>query len=156
MASRPGRSRGRTGPPVGSLRTGVVIGQAKRGVSLDLGGVDVVLERVRYGAASWIDDATYGTPLTVEVVEGRMGAVGPAVSRVGVERALRQPRSIAGTLGRSGGAWALVPSDGAAALPALVIDRLHLDDLDGRSGTWSVGAVHRGVRLVLPPEASLA
>lgn len=150
MAGRRGGGRPR-GPKVGSILTGMVVSQAKRGVLVELGAAEVLLPRARYGtAADQIEAAGYGDALTVEVVADA-GPAGTGLSRVGIERSLRQPRPIVGRLERAGSGLALVPSDGSSTIPVVVLDVREPDALVGTEGTWSVGAPYRDLRFVVPP-----
>ncbi|CAN5429183.1 hypothetical protein BH10ACT1_BH10ACT1_16340 [soil metagenome] len=149
-SSPPGGGRRRGGPTVGAVVTGTIVGQAKRGVLVELGAVEVLLPRSRYGAASdRIEEAGYGDALTVEVVAEPGQPGGTGLSRVGIERSLRQPRAIAGTIRRQGLGFELVPADGAAAFAVVLLDRFAAEELVGRPGDWLVGAPHRDVRFVL-------
>lgn len=148
MAARRGSGRPR-GPAVGSILTGMIVGQAKKGVMVELGSVEVLLPRSRYGAASdRIEEAGFGDALTVEVVADA-GPGGIGLTRIGIERSLRQPRPIPGALRRQGRGLALVPDDGTGAFAVVVLDRADPDSLTGAVRTWLVGAAHRGVRFVL-------
>lgn len=153
MSGPGGRSaRGRRpgGPKVGSILTGTVVGQAKRGVMVELGSTEVLLPRARYGAgADRLEGAGYGDAVTVEVVADPSSPGGSGLSRVGIERSLRQPRPIEGTLRRKGLAFELIPADGSAGFDVVLLDRFQAEGLVGRVATWSVGAPHRGVRFVL-------
>jgi len=130
----------------------MVVGEAKKGVLVELGSIELLLPRPRYGAAAdQIEAAGYGAALTVEVVAASDGS-GVALTRVPIERSLRQPRAVDGTLQRSGTGFLLVPSDGSPSFAALVLDRLAPDDLVGTERRWLVGAPHRGLRLVEPAD----
>jgi hypothetical protein len=144
------RAHSPKGPAVGTVLTGMIVGQAKKGVLVELGAIELLLPRSRYGAAAdRIEEAGYGEALTVEVVAGPDGS-GPGLTRVAIERSFRQPRSIDGVLRRQGSGFLLAPDDGGDAIAVLVLDRLDSDALVGTSTTWSVGAPYRGVRLVAP------
>lgn len=148
--SRRGSGRPK-GPAAGTIVTGMVVGEAKKGVLVELGAVELLLPRSRFGAATdQIADAGYGTALTVEVVTDAGPGSGTTLSRVGIERSTRQPRPIDGALRRKGTGFELVPADGAPAFAVLVLDRLDPDALVGPVRSWSVGAPHRGLRLVEP------
>lgn len=147
-------SRVPKGPKVGAILTGTIVGQTAKGVLVELGSSELLLARSRYGAAAdRIEESGYGDALTVEVVAGGPGD-GPGLSRVGIERSLRQPRSIAGKLRREGGGFVLVPGDGSPAFAVSVLDLRDPDGLVGRSLEWSVGAPYRGVRFVEPAVGS--
>ncbi len=148
MGSGRGRGgRGPKGPKVGSILTGMIVGQAKKGVMVELGSTEILLPRTKYGAAAdRIEEAVYGDALTVEVVADQSRSNGIGITRVGIERSLRQPRSVDGRLERSGGGFQLVPSDGSEAFPVVVLDQADPDSLVGVEATWPVGAPHRGQR----------
>lgn len=119
---------------------------------VELGSSELLLARSRYGAAAdRIEAAGYGDALTVEVIAGGPGD-GPALTRVGIERSLRQPRTISGRLRREGGGFVLVPDDGPPAFAVSVLDRRDPDGLAGPTRDWSVGAPYRGVRFVEPAD----
>lgn len=145
-----GPRRGPTGPPVGTIRTGMVVGQAKKGVLVELRGTELLLGRARYGAAAGrIEEAMYGDGLTVEVVADPGAPGGTALSRVGIERSVRQPRRMEGTLVRDGSSFTLVPSDGAPPFPVEVLDDREPARLLGRASWWAVGAPYRDRRFVV-------
>lgn len=156
---RQGRGRPK-GPKAGSILTGMVVGEAKKGVLIELGSTEMLLARNRWGAASdRIEAAGYGDALTVEVIAAPDQPAGTALTRVGIERSFRQPRTIDGALHRQGGGFELRPADGSAAFAALVRDRLDPDSLVGEERSWAVGARHRDVRLIEPvggPDGHLA
>lgn len=128
----------------------MVVGEAKKGVLVELGSTELLLARSRWGAASdRIAEAGYGDALTVEVVADP-GGEGTALDRVGIERSIRQPRAIDGTLRRQGSGFELCPADGSTAFAVIVLDRLQPDSLVGDERSWSVGAPHRAIRLVEP------
>ena len=146
--SRGGRPKG---PKVGAILTGMIVGQAKRGVMVELGSTEILLARPKYGAASdRIEESGYGDPLTVEVVAAPDQPGGTGLTRVGIERSFRQPRTIDGQLRREGAGFALVPADGSTPFAVLVLDRLDPDGLVGVPRAWSVGAPYRGIRLAHP------
>lgn len=135
---------------VGAIVTGMIVGEAKRGVLLELGASELVLPRSRFGAASdRIEEATYGDALTVEVIAdpGRPGGVG--LSRIGIERSIRQPRPIDGRLRRQGAGFELVPADGAEPIAVVLLDRADPETVVGDERTWAVGAPYRDRRFVL-------
>jgi hypothetical protein len=135
---------------VGAILTGVVLGEAKRGVLVELGAVELVLPRSRYGAAAdRIEGASYGAALTVEVVADPSGPGGVGLSRVGIERSVRQPRAIDGRLRRQGAGIELVPADGGDPFEVVLLDRAEPEVAAGAEGTWSVGAPYRGRRFVV-------
>lgn len=146
------RERGRPkGPAAGSILTGMVVGEAKKGVLVELGAAELLLARSRYGASvDQIEQGGFGAPLTVEVVAAPDHPGGSALTRVGIDRSFRQPRRIEGALRRQGSGFVLVPADGSAAFAVVVLDRLDPDALVGASRSWSVGAPHRDLRLVSP------
>ena len=118
---------------------------------VELGATEVLLARSRFGAAAdQIEGAGYGDPLTVEVVADATspGAIG--LSRVGIERSLRQPRSMSGRLARDGAAFTLVSLDGVPPLVVFPLDRFTSEPLDPSVDRWLVGAVYRDRRFVLP------
>ena len=121
---------------------------------VELGATEVLLARSRFGAAAdQIEAAGYGDPLTVEVVADAASPGGIALSRVGIERSLRQPRAMGGRLARDGAAFTLVPLDGAPPLVVFPLDRLASAPLDPAVDRWLVGAVYRDRRFVLPDES---
>ena len=129
--------------------TGTIVGQAKRGVMVDIGSIEIVLPRSKFGAAAdRIEGSGYGDALTVEVVADPSGPGGVGLTRVGIERSLRQPRPIDGRLERRGSGCVLTPSDGSPSFPVVVLDRSDLDAIAGGAATWLVGAPHRNVRFV--------
>jgi hypothetical protein len=129
----------------------MVVGEAKRGVLVELGTAELLLARSRWGAAAdQIEAAGYGDALTVEVIAAPDQPGGTALTRVGIERSFRQPRAIDGVLHRRGNGFELRPVDGSEPFAVLVLDRLDPDALAGGERTWSVGAAHRGVRLLAP------
>ncbi|MGN6693070.1 MAG: hypothetical protein ACTHN0_02750 [Aquihabitans sp.] len=149
MAAKRGRGRPK-GPAVGSILTVMVVGEAKKGVLVELGSHELLLPRSRYGAAGdRIEEAGYGTPLTVEVVAGP-GGDGVGLSRVSIERSFRQPRLMEGTLRRAGSGFVLAPGEGAQPFAVLVLDRLAPDELVGTERPWLVGAPYRDLRMVEP------
>jgi hypothetical protein len=136
---------------VGTIATGMIVGQAKRGVLVELGASELLLPRSRFGAAGdRIEEATYGEPLTVEVVAepGRPDATG--LSRVGIERSVRQPRAIEGRLRRQGAGFELVPADGSEPFVVVLLDRADPEAVLGVERSWAVGAPYRDRRFVLP------
>lgn len=148
MAARQG-SRRPKGPAVGTILTGMVVGEAKKGVLVELGSVELLLPRSRFGTSGdLLGEAGYGTAVTVEVVATPEG--GTALTRVGIDKSIRQPRTIVGTLRRSGAGFDLVPADGAERFAVVVLDRLTPDDLVGTERPWLVGAPHRDLRLIEP------
>jgi hypothetical protein len=135
---------------VGSIVTGTIVGEAKRGVLVELGASELVLPRSRYGAASdRIEGASYGDALTVEVVADPSGPGGVGLSRVGIERSIRQPRAIDGRLRRQGAGFELVPSDGGDPFAVVLLDRAEPEAVAGAEATWSVGAPYRDRRFVV-------
>ncbi|MCU1369079.1 MAG: hypothetical protein JWO77_273 [Ilumatobacteraceae bacterium] len=131
------------------------VGTAKKGVLVELGTTELLLARSRFGAASdRIEAAGYGDALTVEVVEAPDAPGGTALSRVGIERSIRQSRVIHGALHRKGSGFELRPADGSAPFAALVLDRLDPDALVGTDRPWSVGAPYRDIRMIEPADAS--
>lgn len=129
----------------------MVVGEAKKGVRIELGSTELLLPRSRWGAASdRIAEATYGTAVTVEIIEAPDQAGGTALSRVALDRSIRQPRRMDGQLRRRGSGFELVPADGSSAFRALVLDRLDPDSLVGGPRSWLVGALYRDLRLVEP------
>lgn len=151
----PGRSAGRgpkgpKGPIPGSILTGMIVGQAKKGVTVELGSTELVLPRAKYGAsADRIEGSMYGDALTVEVVADQSGPNGIGITRVGIERSMRQPRPIDGRLERSGDGFRVVPADGSDPFAVVVVDQADPDALVGADATWHVGAPHRGQRFAL-------
>jgi hypothetical protein len=141
----------RPGPKAGAIVTGTIVGEAKKGVLVELGSTELLLPRSRYGsAADWIDDAGYGAAVTVEVVADPGAPRGTGLTRVGIERSLRQPRTIDGRLERAGGGWRLVPADATPAFPVVPLDHLDPDALARTTTRWQVGAVYRDSRFVFP------
>jgi hypothetical protein len=136
----------------------MIVGEAKRGVLIELGARELVLPRSRYGAgADRIEAAGYGEPLTVEVVAAPDQPGGIALTRVGIERAVRQPRRIEGALQREGTGFRLAPVDGSPAFAVLVLDHLDPSSLVGITRPWEVGAPYRDLRLIAPAsDADLA
>jgi len=135
---------------VGSILTGMIVGQAKKGVMVELGATELLLPRAKYGAAAdRIEESMYGDALTVEVVaDQQSGGVG--LTRVGIERSLRQPREIAGRLRREGAGFVLVPDDGSEPIDVVVVDHADVDELVGDTATWLIGATYRDRRFVIP------
>ncbi len=151
MAERRGGGGGRPkGPKVGSILTGMIVGQAKKGVMVELGSTELLLPRAKYGAAAdRIEESMYGDALTVEVVaDQQSGGVG--LTRVGIERSLRQPRPITGRIRREGAGFVLVPDDRSGPMDIVVLDRTDADDLIGEVRPWLVGATYRGRRFAVP------
>lgn len=149
-----GRRSGPKGPPVGTIRTGMVVGQAKKGVLVDVRGTELLLARARFGAAAaQIEEAMYGDGLTIEVVADPGAPGGSALSRVGIERSVRQPRRIEGILVRDGSSFRLAPSDGSSPFAVEVLDHLEPTRLLGRQAAWAVGAPYRDRRFVVLDEA---
>ena len=144
----------RPGPKAGAIVTGVIVGQAKKGVLIELGSTELLLPRSKYGSAGdWIEEAGYGAAVTVEVVADPGTTGGTGLTRVGIERSLRQPRGIDGRIERAGGGWRLIPADGTPALPVIVLDHLDPDDLARTTTRWDVGAAYRDDhRFVLPAD----
>lgn len=137
--------------------TGMVVGTAKRGVQVEVGSTERILARTRYGAAAGrIDAMGYGDALTVEVVAASDQPGGLALSRIGVERSIRQAREIVGVLARQGSGLELRPSDGSIAFAVVVLDLLDPTALLGGERRWAVGAPYRGVRLIEPSVAPVA
>jgi hypothetical protein len=135
----------------------MVVGTAKRGVQVEVGATERVLARTRYGAAAGrIDSMGYGDALTLEVVADPDQPGGVALSRVGIERSIRQAREIDGVLARSGTGFELRPADGSAAFAVVVLDVLDPGSLLGGEQRWSVGAPYRGLRLIEPSDAFFA
>ena len=129
---------GGPGPKAGAIVTGIVVGQAKKGVLVELGSTELLLPRSKYGSAGdWIEDAGYGAAVTVEVVADPGTAGGTGLTRVGIERSLRQPRPIDGRIERAGGGWRLVPADGTAAFPVVLLDHLDPDGLARTTTRWA-------------------
>lgn len=153
MAGRSQGARRRpTGPPVGSIATGMVVGQAKRGVLVELGAAELLLPRSKYASATdRIEEMGYGDALTVEVVADPGQPGGAGLSRVGIERSVRQPRPIEGELRRDDAGVLLAPSDGSASIPVVLLDRgaVEVGLLVGTSDQWMVGAPHRDRRFVV-------
>lgn len=145
-----GRVRAPAGPKVGSILTGTVVGQARKGVMVQVRGAELLLPRSRWGAATdRLEDAMYGDAVTVEVVAG--GGDGPAgLSRVAIERSVRQPRAIDGRLQVAGAACTLEPADGSTAFAVHLLDVSDPSRFHDRIGTWLVGAPLLGVRFVTP------
>lgn len=149
----PGRRSGPSGPKAGTLVTGIVVAQARKGVLVEVGGRELLLARTRWGAAADdLADASYGHPITVEVVAAGGGAGGAAggslaLTRIGVERSLRQPRTIEATFQLTDGG-VLVPLDGSDRFAARLLDEVDPGRFDGRQGSWAVGAPLLGVRLI--------
>lgn len=130
----------------------MVVGQAKRGVLVELGSTEVLLPRARYGAAGdRIEELGYGDPLTVEVVADPSQPGGTSLSRVAIERSVRQPRPVDGELRRSDAGVVVVPADGSVPIPVVLLDRSTIDVglLVGTVDRWWVGAPHRDVRFVV-------
>lgn len=146
-----GRGRGPAGPKVGSILTGTVVGQARKGVIVQVGGAELLLPRSRWGAAvDRLEEAMFGDAVTVEVVAAA-GGDGPAgLTRVAIERSVRQPRAIDGRLRVAGAACTLEPVDGSSPFAVHLLDVVDLVRFHDRSGTWLVGAPLLGVRLVTP------
>lgn len=137
-------------PPVGSLVTGTLVGQVKKGALVELGELELVLPRSRFGAAAdLIDAASYGDPLTVEVVAEPSHKPPIGLTRLGIERSVRQPRGIDGRIERVGQRFVLHPDDRSPAFDVVVLDHPSPEVLHGASGRWQVGAPHRGCRLVI-------
>jgi len=88
--------------------------------------------------------------VTVEVVDAAGGAGGRALDRVGIDRSIRQPRPITGTLRRMGSGFVLEPADGAEPFAVFVLDRLDPDALAGTERHWLVGAPYRNLRFIEP------
>lgn len=151
MAKRPGGARGSTGKlEVGAFLTGMITSQAKRGVVVEVGSRELLLPRSRFGpAVDRIEACGYGDPLTVEVVADPGLKDGVGLTRLGIERSIRQPRAIEGTIDRDGRGFALRPADGSASFPVVLLDRFEVDHLLGAEATWLVGAPHRDRRFVL-------
>ncbi|QXC61919.1 hypothetical protein KSP35_03590 [Aquihabitans sp. G128] len=119
-------------------------------MTVELGGAELLLARSRWGAAAdQIEAMGYGDALTVEVVADPGGGTG--LSRVAIERSVRQPRAIEGELRRAGPDLELVPADGSPPFTVVLLDRfaVEAEALAGRSGSWAVGAPHRAVRFVV-------
>jgi hypothetical protein len=134
---------------VGTILTGMVVGEAKKGVLVELGSIELLLPRSRFGTSGdRLVEAGYGAAVTAEVVATPEG--GTALTRVGIDKSVRQPRPIEGVLRRQGSGLELVPLDGSAAFAVLVLDRLDPDALVGPPRTWEVGAPYRGIRLIAP------
>lgn len=151
MGKRRGQAHRR--PAVGAILTGIVVGQAKRGVQVEVDGIELLLPRPRYGAAAdRIEGASYGTPLTVEVVAEPTAPGGIGLSRIGIERSVRQPRALPGQIRRRGAGFELVPEGEAEPFVVILLDRADPEAFEGRAGTWMVGAPHRGLRMVLVDE----
>jgi hypothetical protein len=135
---------------VGSILTGIIVGEAKRGVLVELGTVELLLPTARFGAAKdRIEAAGYGDALTVEVVVDASQPGGVGLGRTGIERSIRQPRAIGGRLRRQGAGVELVPSDGSEPFAVVVLDQLAVEALVGPERSWWVGAPYRGHRFVL-------
>lgn len=147
---RSGGARRPTGPLVGAILTGTLVGHTRKGVMIELGATEALLPRARYGAAAdRLEDAMFGEAVTVEVVADHGHPSGIGLSRIPIERSLRQPRSIDGRLVRSGAGLELVPADGSSSFAVVVVDRHQTEELADTDGTWLVGAPHGGCRLVL-------
>lgn len=146
-----GRGRGPAGPKVGSIVTGTVVGQARKGVTVQVGGAELLLPRSRWGAAvDRLEDAMYGDAVTVEVVAAG-GGDGPAgLSRVAIERSVRQPRAIEGRMRVSATACTLEPAGGSSPFAVHLLDVVDPARFHDRTGTWLVGAPLLGVRFVVP------
>lgn len=145
------RGRGSGGPKAGTLVTAMVVASARKGVVVEVGGVELLLPRARWGAAvDRLDDAGYGMAVTLEVVGAAPGSP-PVLSRIGVERSIRQPRTIEGCY-RAAGGGRFEPADGSTPFSAHVLDRLDGDvaALEGQARRWEVGAPLLGVRLIAP------
>lgn len=148
------RNRG-AGPKPGTLVTGTVVGQVRKGVLVEVGGTELLLPRSRWGvAADLLADAMYGQAVTVEVVAGAPGQpVG--ITRVGVERSLRQPRLMEGTFHLADGGR-FEPADGSARFAARLLDQLDPSAGAGAAAgpaAWLVGAPFLGIRLIAPAPA---
>lgn len=155
MAERSSGGQGRSSrPTVGSIRTALVVGHARRGVVVELGDDEVLLPRTRYGtAADHIEGVGYGDVLTVEVVAdpGRPGGIG--LSRIGIERSLRQPRTIAGIVRRRDAGLELAASDGAAPFAVVILDHQDVEGIVATTRRWLVGASYRDLRFLLLDKA---
>ncbi len=149
-AKRPG-GRGPRGPAVGSIVTGMFVGEVKRGVTIEIGSIEAFLPKSRFGAADRLDEAMYGDPLTVEVVTNDAGRI--ELSRVAIDRSMRQPRERVGSIERRDGGVVLVPADGGDTLPVIVLDRTDITALERTSRSWLVGAPLKGHQFVLPADA---
>lgn len=146
-----GGARRPTGLQVGAILTGTIVGQAKKGVMVELGSTELLLPRSKYGAvADRIEEALYGDALTVEVVADPTHQSKVGLTRVGIERALRQPRPIEGRLARDGAGFVLTPADGSEPFAAFPVDTFDPDDLCQTTTSWLVSAPHRDRRFVLP------
>jgi hypothetical protein len=135
---------------VGSIITGTIVGEAKRGVLVELGSAELLLPTARFGAAKdRIEAAGHGDALTVEVIvdAGQPGGVG--LSRTEIERSVRQPRAIGGRLRRQGAGVELVPANGGEPFAVVVLDQLAVEALVGPERSWWVGAPYRAHRFVL-------
>ena len=131
----------------------MVVGTARKGVLVEVGAVELLLPRSRWGAAvDRLEGAGYGMAVTLEVVAGADGTQ-VTLSRLGVERSIRQPRTIDGRF-RALDGGRFEPADGSAPFAARILDQLEggIGPLDGREGTWEVGAPLLGVRLIAPAE----
>lgn len=147
--------RGPKGPKVGAIVTGMVVGHVKKGVVVELGSTELVLARSRVGTSvDRIEGSSYGDAFTVEVAADPERRGGLALTRVGIDRSLRQPRPIEGRLRREGAGFMLAPADGSPAFAAFVLDRLDPDSFDGVSTAWLVGAPYRDLRFVQPDPGS--
>ena len=148
-----GKRRGSGGPKAGTLVAAMVVGTARKGVLVEIGGVELLLPRSRWGAAAdRLEGASYGMAVTLEVVAGAPGSP-VSLSRLGVERSVRQPRAIEGRF-RDLDGGRFEPADGSGPFAARILDRLGdgVGALDGRQGAWEVGAPLLGVRLIAPVE----
>ncbi len=155
MGERGSGGRRPRGPKPGTLVTAMVVGQARKGVLLEVAGSEILLARSRWGAAAdLLADAMYGQAVTVEVVAGAPGQP-VSLTRVGIERSLRQPRLIEGRFRLTDGG-VFEPADGTAPFAARILDQLDASPFDARAGVWSVGAPLLGVRLVEPAATGLA
>ncbi|WP_426572805.1 hypothetical protein [Aquihabitans sp. McL0605] len=135
---------------MGTIVTGMVVGLVKRGVTVELGSAEGQLDRSRYGAADQLDEAVYGDALTVEVISNEGGQIG--LSRVAIDRSLRQPRPRSGRLEHRDGGLVLVPADGAEPFPVVVLDCRDPSALERQDRTWLVGAPVKGRQFVLAAE----
>jgi hypothetical protein len=144
-----GSGRGPAGPKVGSILTGTVVGQVRKGVTVQVGGAELLLPRSRWGAAvDRLEGAMFGDPVTVEVVAGGGGDGPSGLSRVAIERTVRQPRAIDGRMRVAGAVCTLEPVDGSTPFAVHLLDVADASRFHDRTGTWFVGAPLLGVRFV--------
>ncbi len=118
---------------------------------VDVGGLDLLLPRSRWGAAvDRLEAVGYGDAVSVEVVAG--GGDGPP--RRSVPRRRSSVRSASrgrstGVLRVAGAACTLEPVDGAEPFAVHLLDVADPSGYHGRTGPWPVGAPLLGVRVVV-------